>query len=74
MRRNFWHRSMNFQSPLHRGRVFNVRSCSVITAVAQAFSPLFIGEGSSTQAYMFITGDRDPFSPLFIGEGSSTKN
>ncbi len=87
-----------FQSPLHRGRVFNhsyphdsttlrldlsVPSSSgkglqlflsqLLGGHSSPFSPLFIGEGSSTgnrpaSAVAFV-----PFSPLFIGEGSSTR-
>src|SRR5581483_8979008 len=39
----------HFQSPLHRGRVFNVRASWIRDNVrTRAFSPLFIGEGSST--------------------------
>src|SRR5581483_10153750 len=61
-----------FQSPLHRGRVFNGRSLGTFLNAWETFSPLFIGEGSST-----THGSRRPrcgsaFSPLFIGEGSST--
>ncbi len=36
------------------------------------FSPLFIGEGSSTRVLSRIWAGFQPFSPLFIGEGSST--
>ncbi len=39
-----------FQSPLHRGRVFNVVPVLQIPCAVRSFSPLFIGEGSSTCA------------------------
>src|SRR5581483_3148661 len=87
-----------FQSPLHRGRVFNVaaalgshcqRALSVPSSSGKglqlvihlasqeslgiAFSPLFIGEGSSTITQRCRRGTiSSSFSPLFIGEGSST--
>src|SRR5271157_703189 len=62
---------MYFQSPLHRGSLFNSVTCSMDLAYLSAFSPLFIGEVSSmlrdaTQRILFGT-----FSPLFIGEVSS---
>src|SRR5271157_306862 len=37
-----------------------------------SFSPLFIGEVSSTELFLFGQRFRPPFSPLFIGEVSST--
>ncbi len=39
-----------FQSPLHRGRLFNRSSQRGFALGYWAFSPLFIGEGSSTSA------------------------
>ena len=39
---------IGFQSPLHRGRLFNTIIGVVHTAKAKTFSPLFIGEDSST--------------------------
>ncbi len=86
-----------FQSPLHRGTLFNgVAACgaglpgaiSVPSSSGNSlqlenpgesfhtgipnFSPLFIGELSSTQAASFTQIRRSYFSPLFIGELSST--
>ncbi len=37
-----------FQSPLHRGTLFNSSNCAKITSGSRYFSPLFIGELSST--------------------------
>ncbi len=63
----------NFQSPLHRGRVFNCPIGRHLLPAGDAFSPLFIGEGSSTTCdIMCHCIDIATFSPLFIGEGSST--
>jgi hypothetical protein len=64
-----------FQSPLHRGRLFNGVGAVFGPAVPLSFSPLFIGEDSSTRnsrtsASNFIIS----FSPLFIGEDSSTQS
>ncbi len=40
----------NFQSPLHRGRLFNKAWQDMKATFSGSFSPLFIGEGSSTSA------------------------
>ena len=61
-----------FQSPLHRGRLFNLLAVRVAPRVIQTFSPLFIGEDSSTLADAETRCRAVPFSPLFIGEVSST--
>src|SRR5581483_11243226 len=37
-----------FQSPLHRGRYFNRECAALSSAWCASFSPLFIGEGTST--------------------------
>src|SRR5581483_6243519 len=60
--------STSFQSPLHRGRVFNC-ACGVRMWRAHAFSPLFIGEGSSTPFEPWRERrERQPFqSPLHRG-------
>ncbi len=41
-------RDQRFQSPLHRGRVFNQLDRCAEENAPRSFSPLFIGEGSST--------------------------
>jgi len=85
-----------FQSPLHRGTLFNLwvqgykcalRLVSVpsssgnslqqvksqaIAGNCQGFSPLFIGELSSTSTSADSPPPTHRFSPLFIGELSST--
>ncbi len=62
-----------FQSPLHRGRVFNSLDKALNEPLGAPFSPLFIGEGSSTHLdFRPRTPLPETFSPLFIGEGSST--
>ena len=38
----------DFQSPLHRGRLFNDSLVPVLDSLLFSFSPLFIGEDSST--------------------------
>ncbi len=64
---------VNFQSPLHRGRVFNEQIIVDAVREMETFSPLFIGEGSSTAGTLSQPQlVRGTFSPLFIGEGSST--
>ncbi len=40
-----------FQSPLHRGRLFNASTLVPPTVVVRTFSPLFIGEDSSTPQF-----------------------
>src|SRR5205823_1686547 len=40
---------LDFQSPLHRGRLWNDNSYTHSCASSLAFSPLFIGEGSGTR-------------------------
>src|SRR5581483_9652859 len=66
----------HFQSPLHRGRVFNMtKEIDDDARENNTFSPLFIGEGSSTaEVFRQIMKFADSFSPLFIGEGSSTRS
>jgi len=90
--------ALGFQSPLHRGTLFNrvqipsrrrqqlvsVPSSSgnslklvqmkLPYELLQRFSPLFIGELSSTNHYARRLGRRCGFSPLFIGELSSTRD
>ncbi len=64
-----------FQSPLHRGRVFNLIFFSLSGPISAPFSPLFIGEGSSTREWWpASSSSSSTFSPLFIGEGSSTRS
>ena len=43
----------SFQSPLHRGVLFNVRSCTWPCQLEFHFSPLFIGESSLTIGYTY---------------------
>ncbi len=63
----------HFQSPLHRGRVFNMtKEIDDDARENNTFSPLFIGEGSSTSVCWADCSADSSFSPLFIGEGSST--
>ena len=62
----------DFQSPLHRGILFNHAEFTVYCRQDVAFSPLFIGEYSSTRIVKFHTLGTIAFSPLFIGEYSST--
>ncbi len=45
----YWLQAGIFQSPLHRGRVFNCLEDFKAISIIQSFSPLFIGEGSSTR-------------------------
>src|SRR5581483_5440719 len=64
----------HFQSPLHRGRVFNMtKEIDDDARENNTFSPLFIGEGSSTSVCWADCSADSSFSPLFIGEGSSTQ-
>ena len=66
-------RRLGFQSPLHRGRLFNEGMDFGASGLSPAFSPLFIGEDSSTISSSRIMAQKPrPFSPLFIGEDSST--
>jgi len=61
-----------FQSPLHRGTLFNSICPPSARRFVRSFSPLFIGELSSTQRPWRSQRRRSGFSPLFIGELSST--
>src|SRR5579875_1976192 len=64
---------IKFQSPLHRGNHFNHRVARKAPARIGDFSPLFIGEITSTGGEIhprLIV--RQHFSPLFIGEITST--
>src|SRR5579875_1358488 len=64
---------IKFQSPLHRGNHFNHRVARKAPARRGDFSPLFIGEITSTGGEIhprLIV--RQDFSPLFIGEITST--
>jgi len=57
-----------FQSPLHRGTLFNSRLLTGQRAPALRFSPLFIGELSSTPESLASRGRRTKFqSPLHRG-------
>src|SRR5581483_494501 len=59
---------LSFQSPLHRGRVFNKARGIALDSRTGAFSPLFIGEGSSTNAMTIPNRGRKTFqSPLHRG-------
>ncbi len=61
-----------FQSPLHRGRLFNRSATSIRPSSPISFSPLFIGEDSSmVTAVGAGLSTVVAFSPLFIGEDSS---
>ncbi len=62
----------NFQSPLHRGRLFNVEHDldGVRNRVFQ--SPLHRGRLFNSKVSQAIPEQSPAFSPLFIGEGSST--
>ena len=62
-----------FQSPLHRGILFNAAAADRCGDDVSPFSPLFIGEYSSTSRES-LSEPRSmcSFSPLFIGEYSST--
>ncbi len=62
---------VEFQSPLHRGSLFNLTTSSFATSLTN-FSPLFIGEVSSTDLALLSVSAESNFSPLFIGEVSST--
>src|SRR5581483_2296955 len=67
-----WSRVRFFQSPLHRGRYFNPFRLYSFDLATRSFSPLFIGEGTSTHGSMRCQHSGRSFSPLFIGEGTST--
>ncbi len=57
-----------FQSPLHRGTLFNQKRSSPWKGCVRHFSPLFIGELSSTQSEKFLAGEERTFqSPLHRG-------
>ena len=63
----------NFQSPLHRGRLFNP-----YMPVSDGYHSHFLSVPSSSgktlqqHGKLLQTAAQAPFSPLFIGEGSST--
>ncbi len=58
----------HFQSPLHRGRVFNRDTADCTSRLTDTFSPLFIGEGSSTENGVADGKSFDAFqSPLHRG-------
>ena len=62
-----------FQSPLHRGVLFNLTRFLDPPNGCSDFSPLFIGESSLTDWPLPSTiSTVDDFSPLFIGESSLT--
>jgi len=68
-------RSKSFQSPLHRGMLFNDVLPASGPHLRCHFSPLFIGECSSTNRYQLVEVFACwHFSPLFIGECSSTRS
>ncbi len=60
--------------PSSSGKALQLETTGTIRTARFSFSPLFIGEGSSTACDCSPARVRQaPFSPLFIGEGSSTK-
>src|SRR5579885_2118658 len=62
-----------FQSPLHRGNHFNRGDIFTGMSKTLNFSPLFIGEITSTTGRKYWSKSwRCNFSPLFIGEITST--
>ncbi len=62
-----------FQSPLHRGRVFNSRGAAGRPQPALLSVPSSSGKGLQRHCREFAPiRDSRAFSPLFIGEGSST--
>jgi len=62
----------SFQSPLHRGTLFNALRTIKVRPSAFSFSPLFIGALSSTLQGIDPDAAGLSFSPLFIGALSST--
>src|SRR5215469_12624717 len=57
-----------FQSPLHRGRLWNSPRDTYCFPSMSTFSPLFIGEGSGTSLVPFFYQQKDCFqSPLHWG-------
>ncbi len=76
MRRGPPNCACSFQSPLHRGRVFNARRARVVSQIECRLSvPSSSGKGLQQQCPSQLARRwREPFSPLFIGEGSSTAN
>ena len=63
-----------FQSPLHRGLVFNQGKVTVNGPAIANFSPLFIGDSCSTCAAIPTLVRSKDFSPLFIGDSCSTSS
>ena len=64
-----------FQSPLHRGRLFNIPPLSSDTARCFPFSPLFIGEDSSTITRNWARSGRNSLSvPSSSGKTLQRRN
>ncbi len=64
---------LSFQSPLHRGRVFNLRRYDLEYAKDILSVPSSSGKGLQRPYRPASREPLFPFSPLFIGEGSSTR-
>src|SRR5581483_3708664 len=60
----------HFQSPLHRGRVFNRDTADCTSRLTDTFSPLFIGDGSSTNLLSYSLFPQTTLSvPSSSGKG-----
>src|SRR5579875_2625154 len=64
-----WAPVSGFQSPLHRGNHFNRRMRVVMDAISQHFSPLFIGEITSTRS---LRPPRSSASEISVPSSSGT--
>src|SRR5581483_10988590 len=67
-------RAITLSVPSSSGKVLQHSSPSLFgQGFPIPFSPLFIGEGTSTDAIALAEKTIRAFSPLFIGEGTSTR-
>ncbi len=62
---------LSFQSPLHRGRLFNLSNHSAICFCSSLSVPSSSGKTLQFALYGSTNGQTITFSPLFIGEDSS---